>query len=577
MEDNLFNYFTRVDFEQSDLEQIVRQIQIKYALANVKNYHVIETGYEDFNVYLETLNKKYVIKFFSNERTDENIEHYIKIVKYISEQNFLSIPKVFKCNEKLLGEINYNNKSIKFFVMEYINGKTIYDLNKQIDLKTIIKIVFDILKYNCVNNSLKQYLMSPEAKKFKQYDMWSYENFLEEYENKSKFLSEEDKELIEPIALYYRDMLKRYENYSNYFKNKPVMPPYMSAHNDFISTNIILNEESEPYYIDFSVSSIALNFVDIAIFGCDTVLCDGIDSKKYSMYLKIISYILYRTHVMEYNLYPSAVSVQHAIHILIANYYKVCKHVESDENNYFLELGRKGIRFLNEQNMINEPVFNWVKKDGWYQRAELNEKSEYSEIKKIIEEQGLTELIERNIKEYHNLYNKNKTDENFGNIKLDDLYRNGYDWLYSCIENMKLNDIVMAISFCNDNEWNGEKEEKLWTNLNIDALNRNILMKRIFVYPDNKKSLVLNNRDINKFLKYKKDNLELSFISQSKVEEILRERIDFISPGILVFNDDIAFKDVIDDEDNRGYTIFDKEQINKYYEIYEILKENSDK
>ena len=99
----------------------------------------------------------------------------------------------------------------------------------------------------------------------------------------------------------------------------------------------------------------------------------------------------------------------------------------------------------------------------------------------------------------------------------------------------------------------------------------------IFVYPDNKKSLVLNNRDINKFLKYKKDNLELSFISQSKVEEILGERIDFISPGILVFNDDIAFKDVIDDEDNRGYTIFDKEQINKYYEIYEILKENSDK
>ena len=90
-------------------------------------------------------------------------------------------------------------------------------------------------------------------------------------------------------------------------------------------------------------------------------------------------------------------------------------------------------------------------------------------------------------------------------------------------------------------------------------------MKRIFVYPDNKKSLVLNNRDISRFEKYRKDNLELSFISQSKVEHILKEKIDLILPGILAFNDEIAFKDVINDKENRGYTIFDKELINKYY------------
>ena len=33
------------------------------------------------------------------------------------------------------------------------------------------------------------------------------------------------------------------------------MPPYMSAHNDFISTNIIIDKNNEPTYIDFSVSS----------------------------------------------------------------------------------------------------------------------------------------------------------------------------------------------------------------------------------------------------------------------------------------------------------------------------------
>ena len=38
----------------------------------------------------------------------------------------------------------------------------------------------------------------------------------------------------------------------------------------------------------------------------------------------------------------------------------------------------------------------------------------------------------------------------------------------------------------------------------------------------------------------------------------------------------IAFIDNANDPENRGYNVFDKEKINKYYEIYEIVKENCD-
>jgi len=570
--DNLFNYFTRVNFNEDDLKSILEKIVIDYSLGDIKDYKVIETGYEDFNVYLETFDKKYVVKFFSNERSVDNINHYIKIVEYISNQTFLKTPKIYKSNDSILRNIIKNDKNISYFVMEYIEGKTIYELEKDISLKTILKIVFDILKYNCINTGLKEYLQTEDAKKHKQYDMWSYENFLIEWDNKSKYLSNEDKELIEPIVQYYKNMIKRYENYREHFKDIPVMPPYMSAHNDFISTNIIIDKNNEPCYIDFSVSSIALNFVDIAIFGCDSVLRKNIDSKEYAKYLKIISYILYRTHIMEYNLYPTSVAVQHAIHILIANYYKVVENVDSDENNYFLNLGRVGIKYLRQENLINKPVFNWINNNGWYERAELSKNSEYSNIRAIIKELNLDDFIESNIKEYTKLYNKyNNT--NYANIKLDDMYKNGYDWLYSCIENMGYLDNVMAISFCNDNEWNGSSEEIEWTNLNIDALNRGVTMQRIFVYPDNKKELVLNNKYISKFLNYKKDNLELLFISESKVNDVLKERLKEIIPGVLVFNNDIAFVDVIDDIDNRGYTLFDKNKIKRYYEIYNILKE----
>lgn len=123
-------------------------------------------------------------------------------------------------------------------------------------------------------------------------------------------------------------------------------------------------------------------------------------------------------------------------------------------------------------------------------------------------------------------------------------------------------------------EW--RKTEKLWVKLNIDALNRNVLMKRIFVYPDNKKHLVINNKYINKFVSYKKNNLELGFISESKIKEILKDKFDNIYPGILVFNNDVAFIDNENDPENRGYNIFDKEKIEEYYKIYETVKENCD-
>lgn len=573
---NLFDYFTRVKFEEADLGAILKKIALSYRLGAVKEYHVIETGYEDFNVYLKTTKKEYVIKFFSNERTMNNIVHYVKVVNLISKLSYLNVPKVYQNQNDTLGMVEHGGEQIYFFVMEFIDGRTIYDMGKNVDLKTIIRIVFDVLKYNCVNKELKEYLRSDEAKQFKQYDMWGYENFLMEYQDKRQYLSPEDDELMWPIVHYFRDMIDRYRKYDEKFKNMPVMPPYMSAHNDFISTNIILKDGTEPYYIDFSVSSVALNFVDVAIFGCDTVLKKGITAEEYAKYLKIISYILYRTHIMEYNLYPTAVAVQHAIHLLIANYYKVHEHIDSAENEYFLNLGRTGIELLKEQDLLNKPVFNWVKNGDWYERAELDGVSEYSNIKKEIDALGLSEFIEDNIKDYFRLYNKNRTDDEYSAIRLDDLYHKGYDWLYSCIDNVKPDETIMAISFSNSNEWNGEKEEDLWTKLNMDALNRNVRMKRIFVYPDGKKHLIVNNKDINKFVRCKKQNLELGFISESKIRETLGDSFEEVHPGIVVFNDDVAFVDNDGDPENRGYSVFDRDKIERCYALYEKVKKECD-
>lgn len=570
---NLFDYFTRVNFCEKDLLSICSKICKDYKLGSLISYNVIETGYEDFNVKIETNTNKYVVKFFANNRTEENVNHYINVVDIISNNDAsLRIPKIYRKDNKILCTYNVDNKKIPFFVMDYIEGNTIYDLDKKIDLKTMLQIVFDILKYNCLNNKLVEYLKSDTAKKFKQYDMWSYENFLQEYEEKSKYLTIEDRELMKDVVDYFKKMKLRYSKYDEQFINESVVPPYMSAHNDFISTNIIIDTKGRPNYIDFSVSSVALNFVDIAIFGCDSVLSKNISAKKYVTYLKIISYILYRAHIMEYNLYPTAVAVQHAIHILIANYYKVCENVNSKENNYFLNLGRKGLKYIISQDMMNKPVFSWINENGWYKRAELSKKSEYVDIKKIINKFDLGEFVEKNLSEYHKLYNENNNQ--YCILKLNDEREDGYKWLYSCLENLNKNDNLMAISFCNENEWNDSPEEEEWTKLNLDSLNRGVIMKRVFVYPDKYKHLLLENKSIKKFKNSKKTNLEVNFISMNTIKKVLKNEMDMIYPGILVFNNEIAYKDVVGNDDMRGFVISDKKSIEHFKKIYmKIVKE----
>ena len=111
---NLFDYFTRVKFNEVDLNDILNIIISDYKFAEIKTYKVIETGYEDFNVYLETLNNKYVVKFFSNERTIDNINHYIKIVDLIAKQDYLNIPKVYKNKNGILEEMDFNGNKMVF-------------------------------------------------------------------------------------------------------------------------------------------------------------------------------------------------------------------------------------------------------------------------------------------------------------------------------------------------------------------------------------------------------------------------------------------------------------------------------
>ena len=572
MSDNIFNYFTRVNFKKSDLLLICQKICTDYELGDLIKFNIIETGYEDFNVKMTTNKNNYVIKFFAKNRTLDNINHYVKIVEIIDKNNtILSCPKVYKYDNKILGKQTINSKNIYYFVMEFVNGKTIYDLKKDVDLKTLIKITFDLLKYNCVNIELQKYLSSEDAKQFKQYDMWGYENFIKEYKKKSKYLQEEDKRLLTKVVDYFNNMQLRYDTYDKYFANKGVIPPYMSAHNDFISTNILIDENKKPHYIDFSVSSVALNFVDIAIFGSDSLMAKNITASKYAKYLKIVSYILYRAHIMEYNYYPSAVAVQHAIHVLIANYYKVCKNIDSDENNYFLNLGRRGLSFIEQKGLLNVPVFNWAEQDGWFIRAELSNKSEFAKLKQEIKHLGLEELIEKELEVYHKLYNDNFGNDKFKPIKNTNTSDNGYDFLFNSLNDLRAGERFGEISFCREHEWSDSPEEEQWLKCLLNAAERGVKIQIVIVYKHSKENIIKQKPLLQHLLNNNNKNLKIQFISLKEFRNCYSNEFKKTYPGVLVFNNDFAYLDVKNNENFLGFINKDKNDLKLYNDTIKIL------
>lgn len=576
----LFEYFTRVNFNETDLDLICQNICDYYGLGSYKLSKLIEVGYEDVNIRLVTSTGSYVIKFFNIERDDKNIKRYAQILDILNEKRSLFNTPILYKNADNEG-LSYYNESVPYVVFEFIDGKTIYDLKKNIDLKTLLTIVFDILKFNCALPELKEYIYSPEGNQSVKYDMWSYENFLEEYKLKSKYLTKEEEILIKPVKEYYLKMKNRYKRFNKDWEGKSVMPPYMTVHNDFISTNIIIKEEKgvkKPYYIDFSITNKGLNFVDIAIFGCDSCLNPNSNSEEYVKILKIISYILYRVKIMEYNLYPSSVAVQHAIHILIAGYYKRGEHLEAPENDYFLALGTRGLKLILEQNLLNRPVFNWYKdSSNWYHRLEVSPESDYVYIKNELKELGLYDYVEENINNYYKEYNlaaEQAKNPDYLPLDPNDLDHNSYEWLYYYLEQMNKDDVVTAISFCNENEWNNSLEEQEYINLNIEALNRGVKMQRVFVTGKEKIEALKENISIKKFINYKENNLEIMFIDKKEFIKKYKNIYNKIYPGIVVFNDIIAFKDAIEDIDNRGYIITNKEKIKKYHSYYNDIKNN---
>lgn len=314
------------------LEHLSQIVCNEYNLGEFVNNQLIEIGYEDYNYILTTKKGKYVVKVFSNERTDNNALELAKRAN-VAFENGISCPKIHKTkDDKCLLVLSLGNVEFRLLVMDYINGKDYFSLKELPNNSELKVIATELAKLNAI-----------EYKPPFIYDKWAIINFIEEYNKNISLVEDEDKPLID----------KAFKAFQSCDLSKL---KYGFVHGDIIETNVIRDDKGKLYFIDFSVSNYLPRIVDLAISICD--LCFDLEdvetSKKraknfVSAYEKISPLSIYEKQCLR-----KFIICHQAITILQCMREKKLELNDSKENDSFLRKGKQGLRIVLDDNSVRE-------------------------------------------------------------------------------------------------------------------------------------------------------------------------------------------------------------------------------
>ena len=260
MEKNM-RYYNRID-EIEDINILSDLVCKEYQLGNLKDTHVIEIGYEDFNAILTTSTGKYLMKVFRNSRSDEEVEQCINR-SYIASQNNVKTPKIYNNSDgNIVTIIKYLNSRFRVSVIEYINGENFFDLKRKPTLDELIKIVD-------IGSNLNKINYKPNFI----YDTWAITSFCKEFEKKKEYLEEKYLRIVEPI----------YNKFKEFDYDKL---PKAFVHGDMMSTNLMLDKNENIWVIDFSVSNYTARLNEIVVI-CDDVALIPNDKEESEKRIKI--------------------------------------------------------------------------------------------------------------------------------------------------------------------------------------------------------------------------------------------------------------------------------------------------
>lgn len=310
----------RIGFD-GDLKRISKDICRDFNLGDFLDCKVILIGYEDFNFFLRTANGKFFVKIFSNERTIDDCKRNVDIIVKSLEAG-ISVPKLYRSKEGYLHLLEIDRVILRICVMDFVDGEDFFTSKALVRKEDIVSLAHQAALINSIN-----------IKPSKIYDSWATYNFLLEFKEKGQYLEKEDFDVIKPLG----------EKFNNL---KIETLPHCFVHGDIIRTNVIKDKNDKIWIVDFSASNYYPRIQELAVLACDFLFSR--DSKKESEENLKIALEKYQKTIKltqrELESLPTYIELAHAMHVLRANYDKKVRNNNSEENNYFLNIGKSGLR-----------------------------------------------------------------------------------------------------------------------------------------------------------------------------------------------------------------------------------------
>jgi len=304
-----------------DLRLVMDRLSVAYGIGTVRDFSIIEVGYEDCNVIINASRGKYVAKIFSKVRSPEDISRYSTIMEKAVEAG-VNHPPLIKTSDGGVVYVDSKANGLSMVLMGFVEGKSFVELDRAPDENELHLVLEQAARVNSIDYR-PPYI----------FDSWAIPNIHKMFERVRQFIKPEDLKLVKQVIDRYDEI--------------PVDTlTHCFVHGDFTKANVLKGNDGKIYILDFSVANWYPRIQELAVIAAnlmhndnDSVAlrdkCDSV-SRQYSKLNPLTAEE--RRYLFPYSLAGVAMEFMgsHQERYINGN--------DTEETEYWLNLGRNGLR-----------------------------------------------------------------------------------------------------------------------------------------------------------------------------------------------------------------------------------------
>lgn len=308
----------RLEYEGS-MEPVFKGAARAFNIGKFKDYEVVPIGYEDFNAIVRTNEGTYFSKVFAGYRSADDVGRYKNIMQAVVQAG-VSHPRFYEAENSLV--YTDGDTGLSMVVMDFVSGKTFYEMERTPSQNELHQILSQTVAINKI----------PHRPPYLE-DSWAIPNLKETYALVKDSVGDEDKKVIEKVV----EDLERVDI---------AALPHSFVHGDIVKSNVLKGDDGKMYILDFSVANWCPRIQELAVIVGN--LMNSVRGRR--TFESIVKDVVYgyvmsggelTTEEMDVTVAYSRAA--YASEFVGAVREQVVNHNNTQENDYWLRLGRAGL------------------------------------------------------------------------------------------------------------------------------------------------------------------------------------------------------------------------------------------